>query len=100
MEEVARQEERVAQDRQQQQQQGAGGAWTHPQSKGATSLLRIQQEEEYIQAVEDLQQEDVKVQIKQQQQQQQLPGWKRYCIKGKGRGWWGHRDQMGNGIKQ
>ena len=101
MEELAKEEEaRVAQERrhqqqQQQQQQQQAAPWTHPQGRGgAPSLKTIQQEEEYIQAVEELQHEEVmKVQVKQQQQQQQQAGWKRYPLEwkamGVGGGWTG-----------
>eukprot|EP00731_Ephydatia_muelleri_P015458 Em0008g1178a len=87
MEEQAKEEEaRVAQERRhQQQQQQQAAPWTHPQGRGgAPSLKTIQQEEEYIQAVEELQHEEVmKVQVKQQQQQQQQAGWKSVSAKPK-----------------
>ncbi|KAL5490822.1 hypothetical protein EMCRGX_G016009 [Ephydatia muelleri] len=86
MEEQAKEEEaRVAQERRHQQQQQQAAPWTHPQGRGgAPSLKTIQQEEEYIQAVEELQHEEVmKVQVKQQQQQQQQAGWKSVSAKPK-----------------
>ena len=89
MEEQAKEEEaRVAQERRHQQQQQQAAPWTHPQGRGgAPSLKTIQQEEEYIQAVEELQHEEVmKVQVKQQQQQQQQAGWKRYPLEWKAMG--------------
>lgn len=59
------------------------GVWTQPQTKKATSLRKIQLEEEAVEEQQLQQEVQVKQQQLQQQQQQQQPGWKSVTAKPK-----------------